>query len=99
MENLSIFEVFSSLKVDLDNNDRKWREIDKASFDYMLDVLPPLVLTHGGYLSPEPYTHLGGVTGVYLACIPLRGRFFAAYLTLQEFKSLSLSGIPKYEEK
>lgn len=110
MANLSIFEIFPSLAADLEGNDRRWHEIDESSFDYMLDILPPLAVAGGGYITSEPYTHLPNGEGVYLACVPskeshlLRIQFFAAYLTLKEFKSASLSGfprsdIPKYTEK
>lgn len=96
-EKPDIYQLFDLLATDLDFNDRQWREINQASFDEMLDCLPPLAMSSLGFLSSEPYTHLDSGEAVYISCIESGSKFFAAYLTRREFKTASIAGIPKYE--
>lgn len=91
-----IYKLFDQLAQDLRSNDRQWREINQASYDEMLDCLPPLAMSSLGFLSSEPYTHLPTGEAVYTACIESRGKFYTAYLTRNEFKTASLAGIPKH---
>ena len=96
-EKPDIYQLFDLLATDLDFNDRQWREINQASFNEMLDCLPPLAMSSLGFLSSEPYTHLDSGEAVYISCIESGSKFFAAYLTRREFKTASIAGIPKYE--
>ena len=96
-EKPDIYKLFPVLVADLRSNDRQWREINQASYDEMLDCLPPLAMNSLGFLSSEPYTHLSSGEGVYTACIESGGKFYTSYLTRNEFKTVSLAGIPKYE--
>jgi len=96
-EKPDIYQLFDQLASDLRSNDRQWREINQASYDEMLDCLPPLAMSSLGFLSSEPYTHLSSGEGVYTSCIKSGGKFYTAYLTRSEFKTASLAGIPKHE--
>lgn len=92
-----IYKLFPALAADLRANSRQWRKINQASYDEMLDCLPPLAMSSQGFLSSGPYTHLSSGEGVYTSCIKSGGKFFTAYLTRSEFKTVSLAGIPKHE--
>ena len=91
---MNIYNTFSILRSDLKNDARKWREIDEESFDEMLDSMPPLAMNSKGFITSEPHTHLSNGQPVYLSCIKSEKSFFAAYLTLNEFKKSSLRSIP-----
>ena len=96
-ESADIYQLFDQFAADLRANDRQWREINSASYDEMLECLPPLAMSSLGFLSSEPYTHLDSGEAVYISCIESGSKFFAAYLTRREFKTASIAGIPKYE--
>lgn len=96
-ESADIYQLFDQFAADLRANDRQWREINSASYDEMLECLPPLAMSSLGFLSSEPYTYLPNGQAVYICCIESCGLFFSAYLTRKEFEAVSYSEIPKYE--
>ena len=96
-ESADIYQLFDQFAADLRANDRQWREINSASYDEMLECLPPLAMSSLGFLSSEPYTYLPNGQAVYICCIESGGLFFSAYLTRKEFEAVSYFEIPKYE--
>ena len=95
---MDIYDTLPTLRNDLQNDDRIWREIDGDSFDEMMNCVPPLRLNSLGFLSSEPYTHLQNGDAIYLSCIAANEKFWAAYLTLKDWKSVSIKSIPKLSQ-
>lgn len=78
----------------------KWKEITEAKYWEMLEVLPPAVMTHLGFLVGEPLDHgFCPVTGLFgarfEAFAEVRGKYFVADkpMSVSGFQSLSLRDI------
>lgn len=67
----------------------EWTLTTKNMFYEMLEVLPPVAMHSGAFLSSEPWTHNANGQAVYAAFRQLPGKVFQAkYMTANEFRSV-----------
>lgn len=63
-------------------------EIDEEIFYYFLEVLPPAVMTHKGFLVGEPYDHNENGKPLFAAFYQLPGHKYSygGHKTVKEFR-------------
>lgn len=78
----------------------QWKPITATRYDDLLEVLPPALMAHNGFLMGEPMIHrtcrvTGTLAPAYLACLSRRGQCYEALepYTVEEFRTLTAAEI------
>lgn len=73
-----------------------WKAITASRYDDLLEVLPPALMAHNGFLMGDPMIHricriTGTLAPAYLAYLSLRGQCYEAFepYTVEEFRALT----------
>mgnify|MGYP003385847688 CR=1 FL=1 len=80
----------------------QWKPITASRYDDRLEVLPPALMAHNGFLMGDPMIHricriTGTLAPAYLAYLSLRGQCYEALepYTVDEFRTLTPSEIAR----
>ena len=66
--------------------DSAWLEISENHYHEMLEMLPPLAMSHNKFISSEPYRQNGQGENLYFVGRELPGTFQARLMTINDYK-------------